>query len=302
MRRFTPMLLLIACLTCWLIGCSREANNGAGNAPGVPPANDSSNQPAEKAPEPPPPDEIAKPEDFEIWLKQSPMRMKMRSMWIDCGLIVRFCTGGGQVDYDWLEASGEDIARKAASFADMWEIIRDQNRNMAAQAKKEDWFEARYASERVWSCCTDCHAENWSMHTRGFRANTIEAWLERGYSNPDAPSEGIQLSAPNNFLQIMFTMLRNLSTAITSIEQHNVEGVMTTTQVIHKIANEQVEVFRTIERHGRAIAEAASRNSTDDIKAHYITMTATCIQCHDKFVHGERKLMNPLPWKAPDEK
>jgi hypothetical protein len=293
MQRLTSISLLLACLTCWLIGCSREpANNRAEPARNA--ETPIADNPTEKPPtELPPADELAS------WLSLSPMRMKMRSMWVDCGSIVRFSASGGVVDFDWLEASGEDIARKAGAFADMWEIIRDQNRNMAAQAKKEDWFEARFASERVWSSCTDCHLETWSMHTRGFRQETIEGWLKDGYAGRNVPSADITLSAPSGYLKIMFSMLAHLERAISAMERHDVDGVLVSTQAIHKFVHEQVEFFRTIERHGRAIAEIASRNTIDGIQSQYISMTATCIQCHDKFVQQDRELMNPLPWKAP---
>ena len=238
---------------------------------------------------------------LDEWLKQSPMRMKMHSMWIDTGLIVRYGAGAELVDYDWLEASAEDIARKADGFADMWEIIRDENRNMAARAKAEEWFDARLASFKLWSCCTDCHAENWSPATRGFTVETWTTWLENGNAAEDAPSKGIRLSAPPRFLQLMFRMLANVRSANSAMEGHDAAGVMEATKNVHEVAAEQLEFWRGIERQARAIAALAENQRTDGIDSHYEKMTQGCIGCHDKFVADGRTPLNPLPWKYDDE-
>lgn len=285
MRNLTLICLLALACTCLVLGCSDHLPPPAPKlAPAV-------LQPT------PVPAVIDVPDPMEEWLAQSPMRLKMRSMWIDCGMIVRNVEGGGLVDYDSLEGSAEDIARKADGFADLWEVIRDQNRTMATKAKEGDWFEARYQSQRIWSSCTDCHIENWSQHTRGFRPVTIKGWLKNGNAADDVPTANITLSAPQPFLELMFTMMRGLNQSVRGIENHNANRVLEASASVHRVANEQLEIWRGIERQARAIAELAANNRTDGVDGHYAKMTQACIDCHTHYVKESRTPLNPLPWR-----
>jgi hypothetical protein len=285
MRNLILLSLLAAACTFLVLGCTGD------EAPPAP-------TPAPAAPQPTPtPAVVDAPDPTEEWLAQSPMRLKMRSMWIDCGMIVRNAAGGGLVDYDSLEGSAEDIARKADGFAVMWEAIRDQNRTMATKAKEGDWFEARYQSQRIWSSCTDCHIENWSQHTRGFRPATIEGWLRNGNTADDVPTANIRLSAPQPFMELMFTMMRGLNRSVRGIENHNPSRVLEASADVHKVANGQLEIWRGIERQARAIAELAANNRTAGIDGHYAKLTQACIDCHTHYVRESRTPLNPLPWK-----
>jgi len=293
------MLLLVlgcAAVAFGVLGCVRAPSN----------VSDGQNAPA-PAPEPKPRPEPEPDPQAELdaklkdWVAQSPMRQRMHAMWIDCGLIVRFAAGGRLVDYDWLEASAEDIARKADAFADMWEIIRDENRNMAVRAKAGEWFDAHLASQKLWSCCTDCHCEYWSPYMRGFNQETIQAWLDNGNAADDAPVGNIRLNAPPGFLRIMFSMFGSVNATNNAIEKQDAKAVLNATKNIHTIAADQVQIWRTIEGNARAIAERAEINHTDGIREHYEKIVQTCSNCHERFVNDGRTPLNPLPWKYHDE-
>ena len=298
MRKTLLLVLLGCCIAFGLLGCIKSASSPENNQANTPTPPAPANEPAPE-PQPASTDELdAKLQD---WVNHSPMRLKMHGMWINAGLIVRLGAGVEFIDYSWLEAAAQDIARKAGDFAEMWELIRDANRDMAALAKKEEWFDARMASFRVWSYCTDCHAENWSPHTRGFKPETFKTWLENGNAAEDAPTTGIRLTAPPRFLQIMFRMLGNINMGNAAMESHDSAGVLDATKNIHEVVVEQLSFWRTIERHARAIATQAENQRIDGIDAQYAKMTSGCIGCHDKYVADGRTPLNPLPWKYSDD-
>lgn len=290
MRALIALSLLLAACTCLVLGCNSQEPPPERPAPVAAPA-----------PSLPSPAQVDVPDPLQDWLAQSPMRLKMRSMWIDCGMIVRNVEGSGLCDFDSLEGSAEDIARKADSFADMWEAIRDQNRAMAAKAKEGDWFEARYQSQRIWSSCTDCHIENWSQHTRGFRPATIEGWLYNRNTADDVPTADITLSAPQPFIELMFTMMRGLNQSVRGIENHNANRVLDASAAVHRVANVQLQFWRAIEGQARAIAELAANNRVDGVAGHYAKLTQNCIDCHTHYVKDQRTPLNPLAWKHGDE-
>jgi hypothetical protein len=298
-RHATP-ILLAACILCLAIGCvARDQDNGSAPAP--------ANQPNE--PETPWVDEQGNPVSVDEvhramagWLAENPMRSRMRSMWVSSGEIVSVASGAqGVIDFDTLESNAENIARKAGGFAAMWELIRDANREMAAKAGESEWFEARYQSQRLWKACTDCHVETWSLETRGFMPETIDAWLENGNTVDAAPYGNLRLSSTPQFLQLMFRMVALLDRAVTAIDGNDSRVVLDNARAIHQLVNEQLELWRSVERHARRIAELASRNDTLGVDRQYSRMIANCGECHEKFVQDERLPLNPLPWKYRNE-
>lgn len=238
--------------------------------------------------------------DIDEWLRFSPMRVKMRGMWLNCGVIVARTTAP-LIDYDGLESAAADIARKAEQFGDMWETVRDHNRNIATHAREGDWFNARYESQRLWTACTDCHVENWSPYTRGFEPESIETWFDKGYATEDAPYAFIRLTAPRAFIIEMFTMVRHLNIGAGDIEAHNTEGVMEATAGIHRLVNAHINHWRAIQRYAENIREAAARTVLTDIHLNYNKMAGHCAGCHAKYVHDGRLPLNPLPFPPADE-
>ncbi|MBZ0135235.1 MAG: hypothetical protein K8I27_02540 [Planctomycetes bacterium] len=294
MKQITLMLTLAAFGACVVLGCVKRSEPA--NSPILPPTESTPKNSAVKPIKSP---GITEADDsLGTWLAVNPMRIKMRSMWVSCGEINAMASGAhGVIDFDTLESNAENIARKAKAFGDMWEVIRDANREMATQAKAGDWFESRFQSQRVWSACTDCHVENWSLETRGFLPETIEGWIDDGNSLGDVPYGNLRLSSTPHFLQIMFRMVGFLQRAIGAIDNNDEKVVLTSAQAIHEMANEQLELWRSVERHARKIVETAARNDVLGIDASYGKMTENCRTCHEKYVQDERLPLNPLPWK-----
>lgn len=296
MKRSLPAFLLSACCICALIGCVKQAEPGPGPLPVIvlpAPAPIAKTPPKEQPAEPPRP-EVAPP----TWLEVSPMRTKMRSMWVSCGEINAMASGAfGIIDFDTLETNAGNIARKAKEFGDMWQAIRDANREMATRAKDGDWFEARFQSQRVWKSCTDCHVENWSLHTRGFLPDTFQGWLKNGNSTDSVPYGTLRLSSTPEYLQIMYRMVAHLDRAVGAVESNDADVVLSQAQSIHGVVNEQLEYWRAIERHANKIVESASRGETTGIDASYGKLIENCQGCHDSYVKDDRAPLNPLPWK-----
>ena len=225
------------------------------------------------------------------------MRLKMRSMWVSAGMISANTGGYQNTDFDVLESNAENIARKAGEFASMWETIRDANRLMATKAKSDEWFDARIQSQRLWKSCNDCHVETWSMETRGFVPDSIEGWLKKGNAAERVPFSGLNLTAPPEYLRIMFTSVALLERSIGAIDGRNSTEVLENTKQMHEIVNDQLEMWQAVERYARNIVEIAAKTDAGGIEEQYPKLVKACTTCHDKFVKDERVPLNPLPWK-----
>jgi hypothetical protein len=289
MRKTTVLILLSAAIACWAIGCVKQpepapvAVNQPACAPVVKPE-----QPAEPAPAEHP---------YADWLKISPMRLDMRNMWLSAGLINANAGGYRDTDFDALESNATNIANKAGKFAGMWEVIRTANRDMATKAREADWFEARFLSQRIFKSCTDCHSDTWSAYTRGFTPESIDGWLENGNASQNVEYSGLNLTSTKQFLEIMFRMVAYLDRSIAGIDNNNLTEVLKWTKSMDEIVTEQYELWRTVERGAKQIAEIASRTDTLNIDRHYAKMIAACVGCHEKYVPDDRRPKNPLPWK-----
>jgi hypothetical protein len=291
-------MLLLAALACWALGCTaRSEPRPQPKAANAPPAR----QPEPEAPTPEPEPTLA-PHEFEAWLETSPLRTTMRSMWLSAGMISANAGGYRNIDFDALESNAENIARKAGGFATMWETIRDANRQMALKARERDWAAATTQSQRVWKSCTDCHVETWSPHARGFMPESIDGWLENGNAAENVPYSGLNLSSTPEFLAIMFRMVAYLDRSVSGIENNNADEVLKWTQSMDAVVAEQLELWRTVERHARAIADIAAKADTLNVDRQYTKMIKGCADCHEKYVTDERSPKNPLPWKYRNER
>ena len=248
MKQMITISLLIACGVCLVLGCVKQQGTPGVNAP----AENSPTTPTESEPATNSQTEQVSPvlaDDVQAqladWLAVSPMRTKMLSMWVSCGEVNSMAGGAfGVIDFDTLETNAGNIARTAKAFAEMWEAVRDANRDMAAEAKAGDWFEARFLSQRVWKSCTDCHVENWSLATRGFLPETIDSWLDDGRSLDQAPYGNLRLSSTPHYLQIMYRMVAYLDRAVGAIENNDAQIVLQSAKAMHEIVNEQVDLWR----------------------------------------------------------
>lgn len=238
--------------------------------------------------------------DAEEWLKFSPMRVKMRSMWLDCAVIA-MQANNELVDFDQLESAAADIALKAGQFADMWQDVRDHNRRIAKYARDEDWFNANYETQRMWMACTRCHIDNWSPATRGMIPASIEAWYERGYATSDAPYGSMRLTTPRPFIRDMFTMMGYLNMAIGDISEHHGEGVMEATRTIDGVIKFQLDRWNAIARYAESIREPASRLSVRGVRGSYAKLAGMCTGCHARFVNDGRIPLNPLPMPTSEQ-
>ena len=300
MKRVITISLLLACGVCLALGCVKQQepntpgeNAAASNTETQPePAGDLPEEPSD----PIPADEVQS--KLADWLAVSPMRTKMLSMWVSCGEVNSMASGAfGVIEFDTLETNAGNIARTAKAFADMWEAIRNANRDMAAEAKAGDWFEARFLSQRVWKSCTDCHVENWSLATRGFLPETIDSWLEDDSSLADAPYGNLRLSSTPHYLQIMYRMVAYLDRAVGAIENNDAKIVLQSAQAMHEILNEQTELWRGVERHATKIADTAAKSDTSGIDRSYGRMIENCVACHEKYVQDARVPLDPIAWK-----
>jgi hypothetical protein len=280
------LVLPLAAIACWVIGCTRQ-----NESPRV-----AVERPAARPADKPVPAPEGEAHPFDAWLKVSPLRLDMRSMWLSAGLINANAGGFRDTDFDALESNAENIAQKAGKFARMWEMIRTANREMATKAKASDWFEARFQSQRVYKSCTDCHVDTWSPYTRGFMPESIDGWLENGNASENVKYSGLNLTSTPEFLQIMFRMVAYLDRAIAGIDANNSAEVLRWTKSMEEVVAEQYEWWRTVERSAKQIAEAASRTDTVNVDAQYARMTGACIACHEKYVKDDRQPKNPLPW------
>lgn len=291
MKRMVPVALLFAGCICLVIGCVKQ--------------DETKSQPMVVLPAPTVVEEKPEPEPAKEtettpphWLQVNPMRLKMQSMWVSCGEINAMASGAfGIVDFDTLETNAGNIARKANEFGDMWEAIRDANREMAARAKTGDWFEARFESQRIWKSCTDCHVENWSLHTRGFLPQTIEGWVENGNPIDGVHYGKLKLTSPLPYRQAMYRMVSLLDRSVDGVESNDSRVVLDHAQSLHEIVNEQLELWQAIERHANKIVETASKADTTGIDSSYAKMTENCVSCHAKYVQDERLPLNPMAWK-----
>jgi hypothetical protein len=289
MRKTSILVLLFAAIGCWAIGCMQQPD----------PAPVVANQPVSKPVQKP----VADPESesaehrYAAWLKTSPLRLDMRSMWLSAGLISANAGGFRDTDFDALESNAENIARKAGKFAAMWEVIRTGNRDMATKAKESDWFEARFKSQRIYKSCVDCHVETYSPYTRGFTPESIDDWFENGNAAEDARYSGLNLTTTDEFLRMMKLVDNYLDRAIGGIDANNLAEVMKWTKSLDELVTEQYELWRTVERNAKLIVEVAARTDTLNVDRHYSKMIRACIDCHEKYVPDEREPKNPLPWK-----
>lgn len=304
MKRLVPFGLLIASGICLLIGCVKRSEPRLNTNPDkqpvvVLPKPEAKPEPkVEPKPEPAPVVEVEDP--VARWLAVSPMKTKMRSMWVSCGEINAMASGAfGFVDFDTLESNATNIARKAKEFADMWQAVRDSNREMAAKAKAGEWFESRFQSQRLWKSCTDCHVENWSLETRGFMPQTIKGWVDHGNPIERVQYGNLKLNSPPHYLESMYRMVSYFDRAVRAIEGNDTKVVLDSAKSLHELANEQYELWRGVERHANKIVETAATSKVDEIDLSYAKMIENCNSCHEKYVQDERAPLNPLPWKYP---
>lgn len=247
-------------------------------------------RPIEETPAPPTPN--TEPEE---WMLESPMRLKMRKMWLNAGVIGARTTSS-EIEFEGLETAAAYIARTAGGMADMWRTVRDHNREIARHAEDGNWYEAVYESQRAWTACTDCHVENWSPHARGFLPETVEDWLDYGYATEKAAYDRVQHTAPQAWVDEMRRLMGNHGRAAFAVERRDVEQVMSSTHEVEKIIRNQLVLWEGVERHASKIVEISALNRINGIREQYNHMTGYCIGCHATYVTDGRVPLNPLPF------
>ena len=284
--RTATLILLMAAIACWAIGCNSRTE----------PKPEPVNQP-QPTPEPAKPEPAGDKHRFADWLAVSPMKTDMRSMWLSAGLINANAGGYRATDFDALESNADNIATKAGKFAGMWDVIRQRNRDLAVKAKAGNWDDARISSQRVYTSCQDCHVDTWSPHTRGVLPASIDTWLENGNAAENVKFSGLNLTSTDAYLKLMFRMVQYLDRTIGGVDNKNLAEVLKWTKSLDEAVAEQLELWRTVERAARQIAEIASRTDTTGVEAQYTKMITACITCHATYVPDEREPKNPPPWK-----
>ena len=183
----------------------------------------------------------------EAWLTHSPLRAKMRAMWIDCGTIASQSIQPETADLASIECAADDIARKADQAADFWQAVKEANLACSGAGKRGDWDQASEKHHRIWKTCSDCHVENWRLQTRGFKSDTVEAW--RGGYRKDVPwnsaySDGLNAAPKENFHRGMRALQNALDQMAVAIEERKWSEMASHAKKLGDSCNSQINVWR----------------------------------------------------------
>ena len=278
------LVFAAATTTCLLAACMRApGNTNTGNAPQ-----------AVGAPA------VAAVNPDALWLQQSPLRAKMRAMWLSAGVIAQHGSAPERADWDSVECAGDDIARKAALMAGFWEQVRDAAKGIATSANSGNWDAAADHNHRLWKGCCDCHVENWAPEVRAFTPEVLALWRENG-ATPDAPwgdAMARRLQAPPRepYVAIMRDLNERAWAAGNGINARDKAVILDQTKTIHDEAERSARAWRDLERRGRRIAELARLEQPATLRVEYDALASACTNCHAQQVAGARELLNPPRW------
>lgn len=277
-------------LACALIGCSAANNSEPLNAAGAAPtANQPSNeQPAAQSESP------AAAHPFADWTTHSPLKATMRSMWVDCGLIIGNSYHPDVADLHMLEDVADDLARRAGGFAGYWQTIRDANRDSATAAKEGNWELATEKNALAHSTCGACHYEYWPWQARGFAPDTLKGWKDSQDVFGDEPWGSQVFSAPAPMRASMQKMAGLMLGAEAAIIDKNEVETLKLTGELHKPSEKQLEIWRGIERRALTIARLAREKKPEEVGEQYKAIAKACNDCHAEASDGRG--LNPLPW------
>jgi cytochrome c556 len=245
--------------------------------------------------------EIADPEPeapfkpWAAWVAESPLRVKMRAMWFDSGIIVANSMYPDIADRGALQLAASDIASKAAGFAGHWEDIRTKIREAAASANASNWAEVRKLAGEAEMACEGCHFENWSFATRGVRGEHLQAWHDEDTVFTGRQWDRMDLNSAPQWVSTMLQMRATLRGATRLASRQDKDGVLRLTRTVHDFADDQARRWRSIEAQSNAIARIAEGGRLEDVSAHYHSMRRACMDCHNQYA-PERGLA-PVDWK-----
>lgn len=271
-------------LGCALIGCNAANNEPVvGNAPG--------NAPAEAAPRKA---ETPAPHPFAEWTTHAPLRTEMRSMWIDCGLIIGNSYHPEVADLGMLRDIATDLARRAGSLAGYWQTIRDANRESANAVKAGDWSLAAEQNNLAHRTCGACHYQYWPWQGRSFTPDTLKGWRDSQDVFGDEPWGEQVFTAPAPVRASMQKMAGMMLAAEAAIAEKQDGEALRLTGELHKPVEKQLDAWRGIERRALNIARLASEGKPEEVGEQYKAITQACRDCHA--TSSEGRGLDPLPW------
>lgn len=239
----------------------------------------------------------------EPWLDDSPLRTSMRSMWVDCGIILSVAAPqGSQIDHDRVECAAEDIARKATRMVELWTTVRDAVDGCESSAKTGEWDAAWQLHGRIWKRCCDCHVETWTASRRGVSIAALAGWR---VSDPEVSRtlpKGA-LGSPDNGpsdppVKEQMRMLATATTAMrTALDGESAADVAKAAATSRALIDEDVRVWEVIAAKARAIQELAQGRASEDAATLYGEMTAQCTACHARYVTSPHDQLAPPTWK-----
>lgn len=272
-------------LACTLIGCNAGVNGPAAND--APVANARVN--AEAQPETP-----AAVHPFAEWTAHSPLKASMRSMWIDCGLIIGNSYHPEIADLSILQDVAEDLARRAGRFAGYWQTIRDANRDSATAIREGDWGLAAEKNLEAHRACGACHYEYWPWQGRAFTPDTLKGWHDSQDVFGDEPWGEMAPTAPAPVRASMQKLAGLMLGAEAAIAERNEAESLRLTGGLHKPSETQLEIWRGIERRALSIARLAREGKPEEVGEQYRAIAQACNACHAETSDGRG--LNPLPW------
>jgi hypothetical protein len=235
--------------------------------------------------------------NYADWVRDNPLRNRMRGMWIDCGLIIANSSAAMNPDADHLRSSAIQIANEAREIEEFWKRIQDHNRDEVTAAMEGDWETASKRWYDVHEACGECHDVLWTMEARGMMPGTVEAWAEKQSPFEGKWSEQV-FTSPPGVRKGMQKLRDNMFAAATGIDNEDIESVKQATQIVEKAAKKNLRFWSGIRRNADAIVQKA-RDKDFDVRNEYENLRGYCIECHE--ATSDNRGVTPLPWPQPGD-
>ncbi|MCC6573995.1 MAG: hypothetical protein IT462_09400 [Planctomycetes bacterium] len=241
----------------------------------------------------------APPQD---WLDHSPLHFVMRAMWADCGMVLLHARDTETGNLESIECSAEDIARKAGRFAQLYAAVAKPANDLGRAAKDGQWDAAATAYERLNKACCDCHVEYWPPKLRGFNADVVKLWREKGSPVDETPwsydyAERLEHPPTTPYRSLMRCWNDGTGDIASALEKRDAAGTQESAGDLFKSVDNQAQAWTRLNERARSMQQFAMRGNFAPMKGTYERMIAECNSCHAALVDKPPEMLTPLPWR-----